>query len=160
MNLIFSRDKIFRFAMKLLGNYEDAQDVTQDIIEKLWKKRSSINGIQNIEAFAIKMTKDLCLDRIKHQKNKSEALKNLANPDLYIQANYDNRDLADITKKLIEKLPDKQKIIIHLRDVEEYEFEELATIMEMDINAVRMNVSRARKTIREQIIKITNHGLH
>ena len=72
---------------------------------------------------------------------------------------YDVYELAEITKKLIRNLPEKQKMAIHLRDVEQYEYNEISEMLEMDIPSIRMNLSRARKTISEKLIKITSYGL-
>ena len=56
-------------------------------------------------------------------------------------------------------LPDKQRIIIHLRDVEGYEFEEIARILESDETSVRVNLSRARKRVKEELLNAINYGL-
>jgi len=158
--LTFSfRDKIFRLAHRILNNYEDAQDVTQDILEKIWHKKASENAYNSLEALSMKMTKDLCLDKLKHQKIKTEKLEILKEIHRQAQQNYEVEDLAEITKELINKLPEKQRIIIHLRDVEGYEFSEMVAILDLDINAVRMNLSRARKTIKQQLEKISSYGL-
>ena len=155
------KDVVFRFALRLLGNKEDAKDITQDILEKLWKKRKKMESCKNIEALSIKMTRDLCMDRLRHQTMKRGKLKMIRNEieHLYQKTEYDVVELAEITKELINKLPDKQKMIIHLRDVEQYEFEEIREILGMEIQAIRMNLSRARRTIKEQLEKITNYGI-
>jgi RNA polymerase sigma-70 factor (ECF subfamily) len=144
-------------ALGVLNNYEDAQDVTQDILEKLLKKQT--NGYKSLEALSMKMTRDLCLDKIKHQVVKNEKLIVLKEQTNYDTQNYDIKHMAEISKTLIANLPEKQRMIIHLRDVEGYEFKEMEQILEMDINAIRMNLSRARKTVKEQLEKISNYGL-
>lgn len=155
------KDKVFRFAARLLDNYEDAQDVVQDVMEKLWIKRESLHQYDNIEALSLKMARNLCLNRIKHQKQKTDKLITIANQqrELSNHSIQEEQELDAITKQLISKLPEKQKIVIQLRDVEGFEFKEISEIMEMDISAIRMNLSRARHRIREQLIKIMNHGL-
>jgi RNA polymerase sigma-70 factor (ECF subfamily) len=159
-SLTFSfRDKIFRLALRILNNYDDAEDITQDILEKLWHKKNKINGYNSIEALSMKMTKDLCLDKLKHHKVKTEKLKTLAVQYTHEQQKPGLKNLVEITIELINKLPEKQRIIIHLRDVEGYDFNEIVSILDLDINAVRMNLSRARKTIKQQLEKISNYGL-
>ena len=68
-------------------------------------------------------------------------------------------DMATLTRKLMAKLPDKQRIAIHMRDIEGYEIEEIANLLESDEASVRVNLSRARKSIREQLIKLMNYGV-
>ena len=149
------QDKVFRFAWRLLESKEDAKDVVQDVFEKLWTKKDELKTHLNIDALIIKITRDICLDRLKHQQMKRQKLKLLAHekdPDQ--KTNYDVYELAEITKKLISNLPEKQKMAIHLRDVEQYEYNEISEILEMDIATIRMNLSRARRTIREQLQNI------
>lgn len=155
------KDVVFRFALRLLGNREDAKDIAQDVFEKLWKKRNAMENYGNIEALSIKMTRNLCMDRQRHQSMKRGKMKTLKNERarFYQETEYDVIELAEITKELITKLPEKQKMIIHLRDVEQYEFEEISEIMGIEIQAIRMNLSRARRTIKEKLEKITNYGL-
>jgi RNA polymerase sigma factor (sigma-70 family) len=156
------KDKAFRFALKILSNkYEDAQDVVQDLFEKLWEMRENLSKYDNLEAVSMKMTKNLCLDRLKHEKMKAQKHSNLLlDRDFNItEPNFDKTNATEIVKRLIDQLPEKQKMIIHLRDVEGFEFSEIAETMEIDINAVRMNLSRGRKTVKEQLLKTMNYGL-
>ena len=68
-------------------------------------------------------------------------------------------DMATLTRKLMAELPDKQRIAIHMRDIEGYEIEEMANLLVRDEASVRVNLSRARKSIREQLIKLMNYGV-
>lgn len=154
------KDKVYRFAKKILNDHDDAQDVMQDVFERLWKMRKELNKFNSVDAFTIRMTKNLCLDRIKHKKVKYTKLKLIREQtDIMKTDDYSKTETSEIIKMLIERLPEKQKMIMHLRDIEGLEFREIAEIMEMELNAVRMNVSRARKTVKEQLIKIMNYGL-
>ena len=69
------------------------------------------------------------------------------------------KDMASLTRRLIAGLPEKQRVAIHMRDVEGYEIEEIAALLECDEASVRMNLSRARKSVREQLIKLMNYGV-
>lgn len=154
------QDKLFRFCLRILDNYEEAQDVVQDVLEKLWREKKKIKQYNNIEAFSIKMAKNICLNRLKHQKLSVDKINsNIKTNPSFENPDYDTKELADIVKQLIGQLPQKQKMAIHLRDVEEMTFEEISEILEIDITSVRMNLSRARKTIKKQLRKIENYGL-
>ena len=69
------------------------------------------------------------------------------------------KDMATLTRRLIAQLPEKQRLAIHMRDIEGYEMDEIANLLESDEASVRVNISRARKSIREQLIKIMNYGV-
>lgn len=156
------KNKVYGFVLTLLGNEEDAKDVTQEVFEKMWTKRFIFRIYQNKESLSFKLARDLCYDRLKHKNMKAEKLKVLTNETKnFYETGYqvEERELGEITRKLVEKLPEKQRKVIHLRDMEELEFEEIAQILEMDVDAIRMNLSRARKTLREQIIKIMDYGI-
>lgn len=157
---LIQKDIVFRFALRLVGDREDAKDITQDVCEKLWKKRKDLENYENIEALAIKITRDLCMDRLRHLSMKQGKLKKIKDDKKLSdqKTEYDLKELAEITKRLISQLPEKQKMVIHLRDVEQYEIEDMSDMLGMDVPAIRMNLSRARRSIKEQLEKIINYG--
>ncbi len=162
LQLLPIKDKAFRFARKMLNSSDNAKDVVQDMFEKLWKIKEDLNKYNSIEAVAIKITKNLCLDRLKHEKQKNHKLKIVkANSTVRLDNNseFENKNTIEIITDLIEKLPEKQKMIIHLRDVEDFELSEIAEIMDLDNAAIRVNLSRARKRIKKQLIETMNYGL-
>lgn len=155
------KDKLFRLAKRYLISQDAAEDVTQDVLLKLWLNRTKVKTYNNVEAFAMTMVKNKCLDELK--------LKNAQNLKI-VHANYkdnssdlttetETKDSISIIEKLINELPKKQRSIIQLRDVEQYTFEEIGKILEMNQTAIRVSLSRARKTIRQKLIKYHNYGI-
>ncbi len=153
------RDKMYRFAKRILKDSYDAEDVCQDVIVKLWQKKTEFNGHANIEALGFKMVKEKALDKIKHEQVKVDKFSELHQEASVEDSTVESTDLHQITKDLINQLPPKQSMVMHLRDMEDMDIEEIVVIMEMEEQAVRMNLSRARKTVREKLIKIMNYGL-
>ena len=155
-NIIYPmKDKLFRFAKSIIKQPEEARDITQDILVKLWNTRHSLQQCRNIEAFAMKSIKNLCLDKLKHEqvrRNNLETYKK-EQPVTFEQENMEKEENRKMVRKAIEKLPVQQKMIIHLRDIEEMSYEEIQAILQMDIQTIRMNVSRGRKKVREEILK-------
>jgi RNA polymerase sigma-70 factor (ECF subfamily) len=101
----------------------------------------------------------MAIDRLRHrERERSFAIGETSGSNL-THTDVDTSDMVALTKRFINLLPDKQRIIIHLRDVEGYEFEEIANILESDEASVRVNLSRARKRIKEQLINAINYGL-
>ena len=155
------KDKVFRLAKRLLVSTEEAEDATQELYFKLWKNKGKLENYKSVEAFAMTMTKNYCFDRLKSKQASNLTLvhSNYKEKDTPLQRKMELNDSVSHVHKLIENLPEQQKIIIQLRDVEEYEFEEIAKMLDMKPTAVRVNLSRARKTIKEQLIKQHNYGI-
>jgi RNA polymerase sigma-70 factor (ECF subfamily) len=155
------KDKVFRLAKRLLVSREEAEDATQELIFKLWKNKSKIGNYKNVEAFAMTMTKNYCYDRLKSKQASNLTLvhSNYKEKETSLDKKLEYQDSVNQVHQLIEKLPENQKIIIQLRDVEQYDFEEICKMVDMKPTAVRVALSRARKTIREALIKKHNYGV-
>lgn len=156
------KDKLFRLAKRLLVSTEEAEDATQEILVKLWNKNESLDKYNSIEAFAMTMTKNYCLDQLKSKR--SQVLKlvddNYDNNQPSLQKKLEDEDSLTWVEKIMNKLPEQQKLIVQMREIEQYEFDEIAKILEMNETAIRVALSRARKTIRESMAKIHNYGIH
>lgn len=155
------KDKVYRLAKRLLISKDEAEDATQELFFKLWKKKDEIAGYKNIEAFAMTMTKNYCYDRLKSKQASNLTLvhNNYKEKEAPLDKKIEDQDSVNQVHLLIENLPKQQKIIIQLRDVEQYTFEEICKIVEMKPTAVRVALSRARKTIKEALIKKHNYGV-
>ena len=155
------KDKVFRLAKRLLVSTEEAEDATQEFFFKLWKSKDKIADYNNVEAFAMTMTKNYCYDRLKSKQagNLTLVHNNYKEKDTPLDKQLEYQDSVNQVHLLIEKLPEQQKIIIQLRDVEEYDFDEICKMVDMKPTAVRVALSRARKTIREELTKKHNYGV-
>jgi RNA polymerase sigma-70 factor (ECF subfamily) len=147
------KNKLFRFAKRLLENTEEAEDMVQEAFIKLWNMKEKLSNYRSVEALAMVTTRNLCLDRLRAKKytiEKIDTLKDEVN-DVMIEQKNDHSEIISRIHQIIKTLPEQQRTIIHLRDIEGYDYEEIAAILDMNENAVRVNVSRARKKIREMI---------
>jgi len=155
-------NKLLRFANQILQDEEEAKDVLQDVFLKLWQKREELQKVENLEAFAFRMTRNRCLDMIRSRRTISiESMKKVRFPEEE-SSDTDYLDLTnsvDQVKRIIAELPDLQRTIIHLRDIDQLEFEEIAEATQLNVNAIRVNLSRARKKVRDEILKIQNYGI-
>lgn len=154
-------DKVFRLAKRLLVSTEEAEDATQELYFKLWKNKSKLTEYNSVEAFAMTMTKNYCFDRLKSKQASNLTLvhSNYKEKDTPLERRVELNDSVSRVNKLIENLPEQQKLIIQLRDIEQYEFEEIAEMLNLQPTAIRVSLSRARKTIREQLQKQHNYGV-
>lgn len=155
------RDKLYRMAKRLLVSREEAEDATQEILLRLWDRNGLLKEYRSVEAFAMTMTKNFCLDRLKSKQAAHLSLvhSNYSEPDRSLDSQIEEKDSLSWVEKIVNKLPEQQRMVIQLRDVEAYSFEEIAEIMDMKPTAVRVALSRARKTVREELIKTHSYGV-
>ncbi|HET8885065.1 MAG TPA: sigma-70 family RNA polymerase sigma factor [Salinimicrobium sp.] len=156
-----AKDKMYRLALRLLVSKEAAEDAVQEVLMKLWSRNEKMSTYKNVEAFAMTMTKNYCFDQLKLKQNNNLKI---------VHNNYEDHkssphqilevdDELNFVKEIVENLPEQQKVIFQLRDVEQYDFEEIAKMLEMNQTAIRVALSRARKTIREEIVKKHKYGI-
>ena len=155
------RDKLFRLAKRLLVSTEEAEDATQEVLVKLWNKKNILMEYRSIEAFAMTLTKNYCLDQLKSKRagNLTIDKSSFNEPTNTVAEKFENDDSLRWVEKIINQLPEQQRINIQLRDIEQYEFVEIAKIVEMNESAIRTTLSRARKTIREKMQQTHSHGI-
>ncbi|WP_348810711.1 RNA polymerase sigma factor [Flavobacterium maritimum] len=155
------RDKVFRLAKRLLISTEEAEDATQEVLVKLWNKNEGLKGYGNVEAFAMTITKNYCLDQLKSKRasNLSIVDKNFTDREPSLQQKVEDNDSLNWVEKIIDQLPEQQRLIIQMRDIEQYEFDEIAKVLGMNETAIRVALSRARKMIRESMTKTHNYGI-
>ncbi|MEP2668209.1 MAG: RNA polymerase sigma factor [Cyclobacteriaceae bacterium] len=158
-----AKNKLFRFALRLLNNVEEAEDVVQEVLIKVWNGRVAMDQINNWEAWCMRLTKNLALDRLRAQKRK--ATDTIEVGFEVKQDGLSPHEKAEITEsmqqvnRLIASLPEKQRQVMHLRDVEGYSYSEIVEIMEIDMNQVKVSLFRARSAVREKLTKINAYGL-
>ncbi|MBT8297621.1 MAG: sigma-70 family RNA polymerase sigma factor [Maribacter sp.] len=155
------KDKLYRLAKRLLVSTEEAEDATQEILMKLWSKNESIGKYKNVEAFAMTMTKNFCLDRLKSKQASNLKLvhSNYGDGRNSLQKQVEAKDSLSWVEKIMEDLPEQQKMVLQLRDVEEYDFSEIGELLNMKPTAIRVTLSRARKTVREKLMQKHSYGI-
>jgi RNA polymerase sigma-70 factor (ECF subfamily) len=162
LNLVMPvKDKLYRLAKRLLVSAEEAEDATQEVLMKLWDRKHKIAHYRNIEAFAMTMTKNFCLDRLKSRQSSTLKLihSNYADGAASLQKEVELKDSVGWVEKIMNELPEQQKMVLQLRDVEEYDFEEICALMDMNPTTVRVTLSRARKAVREKLLEKHSYGV-
>ncbi|MCT8339901.1 RNA polymerase sigma factor [Luteirhabdus pelagi] len=154
------KDKLFRLAKRILVSRDEAEDAVQEVYLKLWKGKQKISKYDNPEAFAVTMTKNYCLDRLRSKQagNLKIVHSNYEHSD-NVERKVEARDGVNMVFEIMETLPETQRIVLQLRDVEQYEFAEIAKMLDSNETAIRVNLSRARKTVREALKKQYNYGI-
>jgi RNA polymerase sigma factor (sigma-70 family) len=151
------RDKLFHIAHKVLVDEQEAEDAVQEVLLKLWHMRDTLHTYDNAAAFATTVTKNHCIDRLKVLRRTDlldESFNSRASTDNpYLQL--ERKNTEEVLHRIIESLPSLQQAIIRMKDMDEYEVEEIAEITGTKVEAVRVNLSRARKKVREEYLKWT-----
>lgn len=155
------KDKMYRLALRLLISKESAEDATQEVFLKLWNGNDKIKDYTNLEAFAMTVTRNYCLDQLKSKQNNNLKMvhNNYESHERSIHDQLETTDELEQVSLIIKNLPEQQKIIFQLREIEEYEFEEIAEITKMNETAIRVALSRVRKKIRVELLKKHNYGI-
>jgi RNA polymerase sigma-70 factor (ECF subfamily) len=155
------KDKLFRLAKRMLVSTEEAEDATQEVLFKLWRKKEKMEAYNNVEAFAMTMTKNYCLDKLKAKSSNNLKIihSNYTDENSSLQKEIEVRDDLSSVAQIMNTLPEQQRLIVQLREIEQYEFAEISKVLDMKETAIRVALSRARKTIREQLIKKHNYGV-
>jgi len=156
------KDKMYRLALRLLVSREAAEDATQEVLIKLWNRNGKLKHYANFEAFVMTVTKNHCLDQLKLKQNNNLKIvhNNYESRDNNIHSQLEFSDELEQVSKILKDLPQQQKLIFQLRDVEQYEFEEISEITQMNETAIRVTLSRVRKKIREELQKKHSYGIN
>lgn len=159
-NVLPVSNKLLRFATHFLKDEDLARDVIQDVFLKLWQKKETLDQVENIEAFAMRMTRNRCLDVLRANKVvpiDAETDRKLKEKTIDVHSKVELSESATQIKNLIKQLPDLQKTVMQLRDLEQFSYDEIAETTGLKINAIRVNLSRARKKVRDEFLKMNKN---
>ncbi len=155
------KDKIYRVAKRLLISEDEAQDATQEVLIRLWTRRDQMKKYRSVEAFAMTITKNYCYDLLKAKRSNNLRIvhNNYEDHSRNTGRQIEVANEVEWVYTLMKDLPEQQRLILQLRDIEQFDNSEIAAMLEMNETAVRVALSRARKTIREALIKKQNYGV-
>lgn len=151
------KNELFRLALRITLDRADAEDVVQETMIKVWSKRDSWDDIDNVEAFSMTICRNLALDHAKRRENDNERLDadNVREPvapsNPFEQAV--NQDRVQIVRRIVDSLPEKQRSCIQLRDFEGKQYKEIASILTITEEQVKVNIFRARQTIKQKFFE-------
>ncbi len=163
-NMVFPvKNKLYRFAFRLLGNNEEARDVVQEVMIKVWSGREQLGRVHNLEAWCMRITKNLSLDRLRQQQRRpTDSLDQGMHVVHHSLTPADAAELGERMERIskwMAELPEKQRQVMHLRDIEGYSYNEICEILELDMSQVKVYLFRARNAVREKLLKTDAYGL-
>lgn len=153
---------MYRFAFRFLNDEQEAQDVVQEVLIKAWEKRQSLLEVKNVKAWCLVVTKNIALNRLRGKRD------NMVDMQQYLNLKSKGKDpyqkMCEVDQinhisSIIDQLPSMQREVIQLRDIEQLTYREIGAIMEIDVNHVKVLLHRARRKVKEELIKMENHGI-
>lgn len=157
------KNELFRLALRITLNRFEAEDIVQDTLIKVWNRRSDWNDIDSIEAFSLTICRNLSLDRIKRKENNNDSLEDVKGAEPLASSNPQDRmiqaDRVGLIKQIVDSLPEKQRSCMQLRDFEGKSYKEIAVILDITEEQVKVNIFRARQAVKHKYMKLDNYGL-
>ncbi len=153
---------LFNYAYRILRNKDESEDAVQEVMLKIWNMGKRADEYASIKALAITMTRNYCIDSLRRQKNHAtgEQIENIPYPESGPSPleQIERKETGEILTEIINGLPDNYRDLIQLREIRGLEYDEIAGLTGMNINAIRVALSRARKIIRNEFIRYQNES--
>ena len=152
------RPQLLSIAYKITKNVADSEDVVQDVCLRIWHRREESSKFGNVAAYSTTMTRNLSIDRIrtKHCTSDETVLENHVADEPSPENLMEEKDSKTIVREIINKLPPLQQKVFEMKDLNGYETHEIAASMDITVEAVRNNLSRARKRLRDLYLESNN----
>lgn len=159
------KNELYRLALRITLNPAEAEDIVQETMIKVWNRRDQWDDIDSIEAFCLTICRNLSLDKMKKMANQNQSLSEGEHdtPDRSYSSNPEEQavqqDRVALVRRLIDELPEKQRSVMQLRDFEGKSYKEIAEIMAISEEQVKVNIFRARQAIKQRFIETEKYGL-
>ena len=159
------KNELYRLALRITLNPAEAEDIVQETMIKVWNRREQWDNIESIEAFCLTICRNISLDKMRKMENQNQSLSEGEHdaPDQSYSSNPEvqamQQDRMQLIRQLINQLPEKQRSVMQLRDFEGKSYKEIAKVMGISEEQVKVNIFRARQTIRQKYFETEKYGL-
>ena len=157
------KNELFRLALRITLNRVEAEDIVQDTLIKVWDRRFEWESIDSIEAFSLTGCRNLSLDRLRKKENSNDSLEDVNIAEPVASSNPQDRmiqeDRVSLVRQIIDSLPEKQRSCMQLRDFEGKSYKEIAQVLDITEEQVKVNIFRARQMVKQKYLKLDNYGL-
>ncbi len=156
------KGRLYRLALGIVRDPAEAEDVVQEVFIKVWRGEEQLIAIRNPEAWTMRLTKNLAIDKLRSRHRRTDPL------DAYGDFRGDDPtpyettatgDTIDRVRRLIDRLAEKYRLVILLRDIEGLSYQEISEVLEIPLSQVKINLFRARQQVREALVKSESYGL-
>lgn len=156
--------KVFGLIAHMIKNQNEIEDIAQEVFIKIYKNISKFQGNSSLYTWIYKITVNLCLDVIRKKKeviyldekiklNDGEVEFQIPSDEKNQEQIYEEKELKEKMRSCIDKLPDKQKVMIILRDIKGMSYEEISEITNIKLGTVKSQINRARLKLKELLEK-------
>ena len=163
------KNVLYRLALRITLNKAEAEDVVQDTMMKLWSRRETLAEVESIESFCLTICRNLAVDKTRKAERQNASMSEEEEPSLPQMADsspnanpetlVEQRDRVTLVRQIINQLPEKQRSVMQLRDFEGKSYKEIASILNISEEQVKVNIFRARQAIKKRIIETETYGL-
>ncbi|WP_062110624.1 RNA polymerase sigma factor SigW [Bacillus niameyensis] len=157
------REKVFQLCYRMLGNRHEAEDIAQEAFVRAYVNIHSFNQNKKFSTWLYRIATNLCIDRIRKKKPDYFLDAEVAGTDglnMYSQiaaegnapdSEVETMELQEIVQREISRLPDKYRIVVILRYIDELSLNEISEVLEMPLGTVKTRIHRAREALRKQL---------
>ena len=159
------KDRIFTFALYFLGNREDAEDTTQEVLLRLWDQGRHFSG-DHLAAWITKVTRNACIDRLRQRQsyqtivqadpdNKHQDRAAIQHPDPAAQT--EAGEFRRQLEQALSKLTEPHRSIVVLREIQQMSYEQIGSALDLPLNTVKVYLHRGRQQLRQHLKKSIDH---
>lgn len=156
------KDKLFRVALRITFDRAEAEDIVQETLIRVWNKREEWLQFGSIEAYCLTVARNLAIDRSERKDSRTVELTSEMEQASDVSSPYEklvNKERMMLIHRLMNRLPEKQRLIMQLRDIEGKNYKEIAVVLNLTENQVKVNLFRARQKVKQMFIGIEGYGL-
>lgn len=156
------KDKLFRLALRITFNRAEAEDVVQETLIRVWNKRDEWAQFTSVEAYCLIVARNLAIDRSERQDAQTVELTPAMEQTSDASSPYEklvSKERMSLIHRLIDELPEKQRLVMQLRDIEGESYKEIAIALGLTEEQVKVNLFRARQKIKQRFTEIEGYGL-
>jgi RNA polymerase sigma-70 factor (ECF subfamily) len=150
------KDRLFRMAFRLLQNVQEAEDSVQDVMAGVWARREQWGEWKNIGAYCMTATRNNCLDRIRRRRNvpvQEDRAWQVSSPERDPYEKMMDKQLIERIRQCMDALPENQQQVVRLREMEGFTYNEIAEVLQMTLDQVKINLFRGRNAIKKLILE-------
>lgn len=156
------KEKLLRLALRMVCDRAEAEDIVQETLMRVWNHREEWDRLESVEAYCLTVARNLAIDRTRREEARTVELAAEAEGKADGRNPHDELEEKErlmLVKRLVEALPERQRQIVLLRDMEGKSYREIAALLDVTEEVVKVNLFRARQKVKRKFMEIDGYGL-